>query len=478
MFSAEFQRNLWLEFSLLRLIAAPAIVVLLVGVVFAAEIGDTAGAPLFEGGSFLAYAVLYVWGGWLAASAVLGEINAQTWESQRMSALGAWSMTWGKLFGATSYAWYAGILFLGVAALGQAMGGDQVFDGETNGAVWLARIVLSGLLVQAAAFAAGLVMAGKVRAKRRGPVLAAWVMGMAAGSLAGLLTADLPTITAVLELGAVDSVYWYDGRYNLDSFALISLALFVGFAVFAGYRLMRRELQFRSWPWGLPLFGAVIVIYICGFPAARLTPDESFAALFSVIAFGVTGLFLYLSAFLDRNDPIRYRSLLTAFGAGRWREALALLPWWIPQVLLGLLAMAGVLLFADESFVEGLEALLPSDMERLVIGRLWAPAFIALALRDVGYLLWLNMGGRFRRPDVSALVYLLLFYGPVQALFHLTGLEEFAGLFFITPGVNPFVTVIGGLVLAAVFFALAIRGARGKAAPPRRRARGAKTEKA
>ena len=343
MFSAEFQRNLWLEFSPLRLIAAPGIIGILVGLVFA--IGDDSqgtGVTLYEFGSRAAYIALFIWGGWTAAGAVLGEISAQTWELQRMSALGAWSMTWGKLFGSTSYVWYVTAIMLAVAALGQSMGGDTLFDDESDGVLWAVDLVVSGLLVQASAFAAGLLLAGKIRGRQRGSVLMAWIIGLAAGFAAALLTAKIPSITALFELGVIESIYWYDGRYRLENLALFSMVLFTGFAIFAGYRLLRRELQFRSWPWGLPLFALVLIGYVSGFPAARLTPDQSFIGLLSTVALAVAVLFTYLSAFLDRNDPIRYRSLLTAFANGRFKEGLGLLPWWVPQFVLATIATLGI----------------------------------------------------------------------------------------------------------------------------------------
>ena len=108
---------------------------------------------------------------------------------------------------------------------------------------------------------------------------------------------------------------------------------------------------------------------------------------------------------------------------------------------------------------------MPSELDSLIVDKLWAPALLSLLLRDVAFLLWINMGGRHRRPDLSALVYLALFYGPIQGLLNLVQMQEIAGAFFITPGSSPVVTIFGGLGLAAVFMTLAVRGAKGRSAP-------------
>jgi pimeloyl-ACP methyl ester carboxylesterase len=59
----------------------------------------------------LLFGVLTIlWGTRLAANSILDEMADKTWDWQRLSILSPWTMTWGKLFGATAFAWYGGLV--------------------------------------------------------------------------------------------------------------------------------------------------------------------------------------------------------------------------------------------------------------------------------------------------------------------------------------------------------------------------------
>ena len=115
MSNPEFQRYVWLELSRHRLIAVPALLAVIVVVVFA-----SASNPA----NFLAYgalgafaAVTGVYGSVRAFGSVTEELRDRTWDFQRMSALSPWSLTLGKVAGAPVFAWYAGAWTLGVFLL-------------------------------------------------------------------------------------------------------------------------------------------------------------------------------------------------------------------------------------------------------------------------------------------------------------------------------------------------------------------------
>ena len=108
----EFRRNLWLEFSDQRLVAMPVIMGALFLLAFlfnGRELDQHTGMVA----SFTYIVLIFLWGTRLAAESVLHEVNNRTWDLQRMSAIGAWQMAWGKLFGATAYAWYGAFICLG-----------------------------------------------------------------------------------------------------------------------------------------------------------------------------------------------------------------------------------------------------------------------------------------------------------------------------------------------------------------------------
>ena len=102
--SWEFRRNLWIQLTPQRLIATP----LVLGLLFYA---GAEGSVLPVAPEFLFWMFAGFWGTRRAADSITEEVIGATWPNQRMAAIGAWSMTWGKLFGATAFAWYGAICY-------------------------------------------------------------------------------------------------------------------------------------------------------------------------------------------------------------------------------------------------------------------------------------------------------------------------------------------------------------------------------
>jgi len=116
----ELQRNIWLNLTTWRLIGMPVVL----GMVFfsvAWSVGLLSPGSWLEAVAPVArwfyVALVIVWGTWLAARAVVGEIRDRTWDGQRLSTLHPWTMLWGKLFGATIFVWYGGAMCLTVILL-------------------------------------------------------------------------------------------------------------------------------------------------------------------------------------------------------------------------------------------------------------------------------------------------------------------------------------------------------------------------
>lgn len=90
----ELRRNLWLEFSLHRLIGMPAVLALLF-----ALFGSFGGAwreRVFTAALWGFVILAHFWGTRQASAAVTDEVRDRTWDWQRLSALSPWQMTWGK----------------------------------------------------------------------------------------------------------------------------------------------------------------------------------------------------------------------------------------------------------------------------------------------------------------------------------------------------------------------------------------------
>jgi hypothetical protein len=112
----EFRRNLWLELSPQRLIGMPMVLGALFLLAFTLS-GKRFGEDVAKMALFLFGVLAIVWGTKLAGESVVTEIRDRTWDGQRMSVIGPWAMTWGKLFGSTVFPWYGSLLCLFVYAV-------------------------------------------------------------------------------------------------------------------------------------------------------------------------------------------------------------------------------------------------------------------------------------------------------------------------------------------------------------------------
>ena len=109
----ELRRNLWLEITTHRLLAMPVVLGLAFLALAAIDKPNAAEHVGWLGlGGFVVLTMF--WGARLAGNSIIDEITDKTWDWQRLSTLAPWTMTWGKLFGATVFAWYGGLTCLGV----------------------------------------------------------------------------------------------------------------------------------------------------------------------------------------------------------------------------------------------------------------------------------------------------------------------------------------------------------------------------
>lgn len=415
---AEFRRNLWLEFSPQRLIALPVIVLVLVLGNQVVNKGD--GADLAQLGSWIFYLMVFLWGSRRAASAVAEEVNGGTWTGQRLSALSPAALVLGKLFGATAYVWFGGLIGLGLQAFGWlSLGlppGPLLLD--------LAQRLASGVFLHAVAIALTLVLLNKRRLVGRLGTTLPQVLALLAGlALVGLFTRYALFASSLLSV----EVLWYGARWDTPGFLAVSSLAFALWALLACLRLMATQLQRQLLPWAWPAFTLFCVLYVAGL-GGESGLEAWFAGPFAA-PFGVALGCFYLALFADRNEPLRYRQLGAAWAAGERRRALALLPWW----LVGWPVLLGVVLWqAGGTPAElGIWGDLAEDLAVARPEPLAASlAVAAFALRDAAFVLFIN-AGRVQRGDLTALIYLLVLYGPGMAL--LGGMSAWTAIGLLAP---------------------------------------------
>lgn len=413
----ELRRNLWLEVTPARLVLIPGI---LAGIFFLAFVAD--GRRLGAGTALSALVCLGVltwgWGAHLSSESVLAELRGHTWDWQRMSGLGAWTLTWGKLAGATAPAWYGGALCLAVYALATP-------GGEGKG--WMAALVLlAGVLGQAGTFFAALHAAtrGRVAARAQSSLYLA----------AGVILA----LQIVTGAARASEVRWYGLAPAPLPFAALSVGAFAGFAVVGAWVRVRRELRIRTLSVAWPAFLLFVVSWAAGFAPAGPEAGASRA----LVAFVVAALATWATALLDPKDPVALRRLARAAREGRWRALAEDLPPWL--LSLPFVAGAWIVLAVQPAAAVGGEGLAGD-------GRVLAAAVGLFLLRDLALVLWLNLGARPRRADLLAVVLLAVAYVLVPLVLSASGLRGAASLFFPDPdhGTRSAVAALLQAVLAA-----------------------------
>lgn len=383
----EFLRNLVLELTVHRLIAMPAILLLIyVAAWLTGDAGNVA-----ETARFVMIAVLVLWGTRLAADAVLGEVAARTWDAQRMSSLGPWSMAWAKLLGSTVAAWY-----------GAALSIPAFLHGGELGEVALSRVLLLGLFAQALALFTSLVVLRQRVEKMRFQVTFAQLTGIGGAILLwNLLDWDR---------GNVD---WYCFTLARGDFTLLSGLAFLGWTCFGIHRLLRTELQFRCWPVGWTGFVLFCAAYAGGFASGEVRgiPVESVPGLDALqrmlAAYAAIIGLTWAAAYAEPKGFVRLRRW---GGQLRSRDVLRVLdstPAWAPGLVAGL--VLGIVLVATWGLSPDARAVFEGYMNMESLAAFAAALFLFL-LRDIGVVHLLTLDGRARRGQLAALIYLAVLY--------------------------------------------------------------------
>jgi len=391
----EFRRNLWLELTPARVgVSVLAVVSLLV----LAAVRDRSSAGVTYAAEMLFGIVVFLWGGRLAADSVLQEVADRTWDNQRMSALGPWAMSWGKLFGAPICAWVAAI---------PALAAMVYFDGPVDGVQQAATYALLGVLCHAIALALSLQSIRKGR--QHGRIKTLFFQFIA-------LLVVLPFAYALIWLDRwteQETIYWFSLPVRIQTFALISALLFSGWAVLAVYRQMRLELQKPTGPTAWLAFLAFLLLYQTGliyggshrlgqalreFTNPQITNNDTLS-LAILLAGILLSVLVYVAIFTEAKSMIGLRQANEAFWRGQWRRFWLHTPRWaITLKLTAIATILVVLLVEVPATAKGADA----DIDRIAIA-----SFLFL-LRNVGIVLLCNFMAGTGRGDMAAVVILII----------------------------------------------------------------------
>jgi hypothetical protein len=418
-FSPELQRNLWLQLSWGRVLAAP----ILIGIVVAALLAawDPAPSHLAEYARWGFVLLLALWSTRRVADSLAEEVGGGTWEGQRMSGMSAWSMVWGKLIGGAVFPWYCALICLGL----MVWYGLQASPADLRIAVWqqVATLLVGAVLAQATALVVALLLLRKAQFRRRLTV----TMAQIAGFLAFGVTAywDYSMVPWAADVGIIQ---WYGRDYDANLFYLAAVAIFTAWALVAAWRLMRAELLYVNRPWVWMLFTLFCMAFAAGFVPWDIEPLTSRLTTACLVALLLT----YAAFFAEAKDPVRYRWGLARVKALQWWRALEFMPWWLISYAFAMIAGAGAIWLIAMGGQLAWQDTWLSEFGRAVN---WAAlgsfayvfaGLLLFALRDMLFLLWLNFTDKTRgRADLAGLVALAIAYGPLPMLLIGTGQARF-----------------------------------------------------
>ncbi len=423
----EFQRHCWLELTPQRLLAMPTIL----GAFFYL-VGQIDAHALYMSGAGLFFFLVFLWGPRLSAEALIQEVKEHTWDNQRLSCLGPWTLTWGKLLGGTVFVWYGGLFCLaaivGSGHYGLHLPGDFLWR-----VVFL--LIAGGIFSQGFNLLMALLSVRKGTHGDRGERGIRYLSGFLI--LIFFLTAASELIFPEKYFHPPTLVTWFGETWPLARFFSASLLLFTIWTLLAIYRVMREELQIAGGPWVWLGFLLFIMVYFSGFiPKNPLDPGSMpYLTRQLILSWAIAMSATYLLAFSESKDPVIFRRLQRTAGRGEIRKFFQALPLWLTTLVVVLLLTAVI-------------TLLPITLKTLTGFLLHRPdvifhfkwtilAMVLFLVRDLGILLVLNLG-RFRnRADMAAILYFAVLYGLIPALIHDTGLEVMLPAFVPLPGADP-----------------------------------------
>jgi hypothetical protein len=379
----EFQRQLWLQFSPTRLALMPAMLVLFL-VPFAIFVSDSPFGPLASVCAALFLGLTCVMGTFAVAASVADEFVEHTWDQQRMSAMGPWTMTWGKLLGAASYGWYGGALCMVVGAVTALASGITLQI--------LCMLLVLGVL--AALFLHASVLAVNLESPQVGTRL------RSRGGMGVVMLLGLWLVTTLMQLSRLETIEWWGFQCSSLSFALVSLLLFAVCALVAAWRAMAASLAVPQVGWGWPALALVVASYGAGFVDAEigLTPVLRWIA----IVFVVSNVFTYVAVLSESQTRPRWARLIALAKGGNWRATAQSIPRWVTT--LALAAVFGLL--DNSSFV----------LHGMELGYL-PPVLLLLLVRDCAVVLFFGFSSKGNRQGLAILLTLLVAYGLLPFLF-------------------------------------------------------------
>jgi hypothetical protein len=353
---------------------------------------------LYSVSSSLFVFIVWLWGARNTNASIADELRDKTWDQQRMSALDPWTMTWGKLFGATSFNWYGGLMCLAVMAV------SGMFANKHDVLHTLLTMAVAGIMLHAALITLSLHNSqSDTRTVQRGNTN--WMAIILVLFLIQLSFTFIPMFINKNE----HAVVWWDMDMDRAIFMLDSTLLFAAFSVLAAWRVTCNALQVRTLPWAWPLFACVLTFYIAGFLHNSTFTQQMLIGL--IVALTLS----YATLFSEPATLIRWRKLRLLQSREDWRGWLEHLPLWTSTLVLSFLFAVLLMLTAgDDSGFGRNEYLQPQ----------YGLTFALMLLRDACILLFFAFSPDNKRVVATTMLYLVVLNFLLPFLANVANLES------------------------------------------------------
>lgn len=401
-FFAEFRRNLWLEFSVQRLLLLTVICGLGLAI-FMNQETDPKYVVSFVINTFLFIGLF--WGVSKVVDSVVGEFNANTWDFQRMSALSAPSLMFGKMLGSKSFVilsmamiYLCGLIVLlstgkadaPIETIIRAYERERYPDGVSviglylyNGAVATGCIFLASCISFIAAIQIGRGMAAQKRfgdtfLKAAGIVTGGWIYFLIDHSSSSLEWYDIP-------------MQWRDFGHGLLVFALF-------WGVVGGIQALKSELQYKTMPFAWFAFILSCSVLVWGFKPDKLVGTSDILAFSMITGIALMVGLSYMVIMFEELSIVRYRKFRAALKAQNTIESLILLPRWVVTMSLAMLFYCGLWMICAMHRID--------DYYLIFV----VTSAIGFAMRDFMLLHILCLRQPDRAVHITYVIYLSIFY--------------------------------------------------------------------
>jgi hypothetical protein len=399
--NSEFKRNLWLEFTPVRLVTGPAIVGSVALIVYLIQGNSQDFFGMLQPVSrVIAGFTLFLWAMRLASDSILTEVSGRTWVFQRMSAISAWDMTVGKLFGSTVYAWYTTGFFLLAYIICAINSPDTFFSIK---AMFL--LIFSAVFAHSVSIIMCLMAVRSNRFTGRNARNSVFVFGGGAGLIMWLIA---PTFFSNIHFSAT----WFSWSINGLDFVIISAAVAAFWGLAGLYRNMRTELHYDNGPLVWCAFALFLVVYTNGLAFGSASAEAlSMGSIVLRVSFIVFAALFYMALVFEPYNPVIIKKCIYEARNSRWRESLILVPLWVPTFA-GLVLIALILIPWD--IVNGPQGLFGASAGEG--GPSYMPvSALFFVLRDMGVIM-LVQSARPKKAGFYIMLYLALVYALVPSV--------------------------------------------------------------